>query len=376
MLPLLLPVPRLPGTSGAPRRNRGLWHGAVMGLFELSSWPLWAVIGVFAGSALAIGLAGVRLSRVADALADRTGMGEIVAGALFVGAATSLPGAITSVTTAVQDAPGLAIGNALGGLTAQTSFIAVADLFYRRANLEHAAASATGLAQGLLLCALLTLPLIAASEPQATVWGVHPASLLIPVVYGFGLMLLRRIAREPMWQPVDTSETREELSDPPEQDEAPDDRTLWLSFLLCAGITAAAGFAIGEASVALVQKTELSESVVGTVFSAVANSLPELVTAIAAVRIGAVSLAVGDVIGGNAFEVMFLCAADFAYDGSIYGAFTSQDRTTALVALLMTATILLGMVRRQRHGVASIGFESAIVLVLYAGSTGLLFLPS
>ena len=92
-------------------------------------------------------------------------MGEVVAGAVFVGAATSLPGAITSVTTAAAISAELAVGNALGGLTAQTAFIAVADLAYRRANLEHAAASITGLAQGVLLVVLLvvllSIPLIA-----------------------------------------------------------------------------------------------------------------------------------------------------------------------------------------------------------------------
>ncbi|HYZ27275.1 MAG TPA: hypothetical protein VE597_10235, partial [Geminicoccaceae bacterium] len=70
---------------------------------------------------------------------------------------------------------------------------------------------------------------------------------------------------------------------------------------------------VGEAASALVELTGLSQSAVGTVFAAVANSLPELVTAIAAVRIGAVNLAVGDVIGGNSFEVLFLAAADFFY---------------------------------------------------------------
>ncbi|KKL47023.1 hypothetical protein LCGC14_2339730, partial [marine sediment metagenome] len=304
---------------------------------------------------------------------DRTGMGEIVAGALFVGAATSLPGAITSISTAIQDAPGLAVGNALGGLTAQTAFIAIADLFYRRANLEHAAASVTGLAQGVLLVVLLAVPLIAASEPPVTIWGIHPVSFAIPVAYGFGLKLLTQIQRDPMWEPVQTDETQEALSDPDEGEDAPSDRSLWVRFLLFAGVTAVAGYFIGEASIALVEKTSLSESAVGTVFAAVANSLPELVTAIAAVRIGAVSLAVGDVIGGNAFEVMFLCAADLFYDGSIYDTMSAQDRTTGLIAMLMTGVLLLGMLRREKSGIGNIGFESALVLVLYAGSVALLF---
>lgn len=176
-----------------------------------------------------------------------------------------------------------------------------------------------------------------------------------------------------MWRPVKTDETREPVS-APDRRGRPSDAVLWRRFLVLAGVTALAGYFIGEASLGIVAQTALSESVVGTAFAAVANSLPELVTAIAAVRIGAVSLAVGDVIGGNAFEVMFVSAADFAYQGSIYAEIGTQNRTTALIAMLMTGVLLLGMLRREKSGVAGIGFESAMVLLLYAGSIGLLFL--
>ncbi|MEI4473894.1 sodium:calcium antiporter [Frigidibacter sp. MR17.24] len=333
--------------------------------------PLWALAGLFVLSAAVIAFAGTRLAHVADALADRTGLGEIVAGALFVGAATSLPGAVTSVTTALQGQAGIAIGNALGGLTAQTAFLAVADICYRRANLEHAAASPAGLGQGVLLIALLTLPLLATSEPGWAVRGIHPVSVAIVLGYLAGLRLLAAIRAEPMWTPVATPDTRPELSPPngapgDSPDSAQDGRALWLRFGVLAGLTAVAGFVIGEVGTALVERGGLRASVVGTLFSAVANSLPELVTAVAAVRIGAVSLAVGDVIGGNAFEVMFLSLADAVTPGSIYAAFTSTDRSTGQVAILMVTVLMLGMIRRERRGIAGIGFESAMVLGLYA----------
>jgi cation:H+ antiporter len=343
-------------------------------LLDLTALSLWTVVAIMAGAALAICLAGTRLADLADTLADRTGMGEIVAGALFVGASTSLPGVITSITTAAQDYPGLAIGNALGGLTAQTTFLAVADLAYRKANLEHAAASVTGLTQG--------TPGVAADHPAARhghardhALGVHPASVLLFVCYGFGLRLLAQVEDEPMWSPVRTGHTQDEA----EQAEATgtDERatgTLWRVFLVYAVITAGAGYVVGEAASALVELTALSQSAVGTVFAAVANSLPELVTAIAAVRIGAVNLAVGDVIGGNSFEVLFLAAADFFYrPGSIYHEFDTDNLFIAVLAILMTGVLLLGMLRRQRHGIAGIGFESALVLLLYVGSVVLLF---
>ncbi len=354
----------------------------------LANAGLWVTIGVLALAAAAIGFAGTRLAGVCDVLADRTGMGEVIAGALFVGGATSLPGIITSVSTAAQAHPGLAIGNALGGLTVQTAFLAVADLFYRKANLEHAAASTVGLTQGTLLVVLLTLPLLAANGPEWTFLAVHPVTPLLFISYGFGLWLLSAVREHPMWSPVMTDATQKDEvgsgdgksgsngGDDPTSSQYRDATTgrLWRLFALYAGITGVAGYVVGEASIALVRETGLSETAVGTVFTAFANSLPELVTAIAAVRAGAVGLAVGDIVGGNSFEVLFLAAADLAYrNGSLYHRFETDNTFTASMALLMTGVLLLGMLRRQRNGPGNIGFESGLVLVLYAISVVVAF---
>lgn len=342
-------------------------------LLDLSGLPVAPAAALFAACAAAIALAGTRLAHIADELAERTGMGEIVAGALFVGGSTSLPGIITSMTTAAEGHAGLAIGNAVGGLTAQTSFLAIADLAYRRVNLEHAAASVTGLAQATLLVTMLTIPLIAASTPEVTILHVHPASIVLFAMYGFGLRLLVRIKAEPMWSPVPTRDTpREDAQAGPTPASRRSTPQLWRSFAAMAGVTAVAGYIVGEASIALVAATGLSETAVGTVFTALANSLPELVTAVAAVRIGAVNLAVGDIIGGNAFEVLFLAAGDLFYtSGSIYHRFTADNVTVTLLAILMTGVLLLGMLRRERRGIANIGWESALVLALYVASVAL-----
>jgi cation:H+ antiporter len=342
---------------------------------EVAELPLQVLLVVFGVSAAAIGLAGTRLAHVADSLADRTGMGEILAGAVFVGASTSLPGIITSVTTAWEAHPQLAIGNALGGLTAQTTFLVIADMVYRRANLEHAAASVTGLAQATLLVTRLAVPLLAASGPEITVFHFHPASVALFAVYCVGIRLLAGVKDVPMWQPVDTPATvDEEEQAEARPSESRSDRALWLAFSLYAGIVAAAGYAIGESSIGLVRTTGISETAFGTLVTAVANSLSELVTAVAAVRIGAVNLAAGDIVGGNAFEVLFLAAADFAYlEGSIYAEFTARNVFTAVTVIMMTGVLILGMLHRERHGLANIGWESASILGLYVMSAVVLF---
>ena len=127
-----------------------------------------AAVAVFAAAALTILFVGTRLAGLADVLADRTGLGEAVAGALLLGATTSASGTITSITAAASGNVDLAYSNALGGIAAQTAFLAVADCIYRRANLEHAAADASNLTQATMLVILLCVPLLAAALPPCS----------------------------------------------------------------------------------------------------------------------------------------------------------------------------------------------------------------
>jgi cation:H+ antiporter len=298
-------------------------------------------------------------------LADLTGLGQAVFGAVLLGATTSLPGIVTSTTAAAAGRADLAVGNAVGGIAVQTVFLVVADMFYRRANLEHAAASVPNLINASMLCALLTLPIIAALGPEMSLLGVHPLSVLMLAMYAFGLRLASRSRDNPGWQPVRTRETRVDV---PDEDRADGHATkrLWLGFAASVAIVGVAGWLVGLSGIALVRHTGLSETLVGSLFTATATSLPELVTSIAAVRQGALTLAVGGIIGGNTFDVLFVAFSDFAYrEGSIYHAISSQPLFIISLTILLTAMLLLGLIQRERSGVANIGFESVSVLVFY-----------
>ncbi|HAI29169.1 MULTISPECIES: sodium:calcium antiporter [unclassified Thalassospira] len=337
--------------------------------FDLGQQSLGMIVLTFAVCTLIIGFAGTRLAGVAVKLAERTGMGQIIAGALFVGMSTSLPGSVLSVTTAWQGHTDLAIGNALGGIAAQTTFLAIADLFYRKGNLEHAAASATGLAQTTLLVSMLSVPVLAYAGPDWTFLHIHPASILLFIIYGFGLSLLSEIRDEPMWHPKKTDLTEEDAKQDGHDSHPETSARLWAEFLAFALLTAVAGHIIGQAGLAIVAKTGISETAVGTFLTAISTSFPEFVSAIAAVRIGAVNLAVGDIIGGNAFDVLFLAASDIAYrEGSIYAAFSNQHLFTIALVILMSGVLLLGMLNRERRGMGNIGWESVAMLALYGAS--------
>lgn len=344
-------------------------------MLDLASWPLTLVIGILILAAGVITAAGTRLARVSDRLADVTGLGEAVFGAVLLGGSTSLPGIVTSVVVAYQGYGELAVSNAIGGIAAQTTFLAVADLAYRRANLEHAAASLENLMHGALLMILLAIPLMAMFGPPVAPLGIHPASLLLVAAYVFGVRMVRYTHTAPLWHPEDTEELRDDV---PEPDSGRGDaRRLWVTFAVLAGIVAISGYVVAEIGLELVERTGLSETVVGAFITAIATSTPELVTSVAAVRRGALTLAVGGVLGGNAFDVLFLSFADVAFrDGSIYHAIASGQVFIIALTLLMTGTLLLGMLRREREGIANIGFESFVVMVAYVGGLILLVTAS
>lgn len=330
------------------------------------------VVG-FVAAAVAIGLAGSRLARVSDQIADKTGWGEAIVGAVFLGGSTSLSGIVTSVTAASQGRAELAVSNALGGIAAQTVFLAIADITYRRANLEHAAASVANLMQGVLLITLLAVPLVATSSQPVSLWGIHPASLFLIGAYGFGLKLITQAKTDPMWKATNTKESNLDEVDSSKVEDI-SLTSLGLQFVPLALVIGAAGYVVAQTGGAIAAQTGLSETVVGAMLTAISTSLPELITAIAAVQRGALTLAVGDIIGGNCFDVLFLAFADMAYrDGSIYHAISDREIFVVSLTLLLIGMLLLGLLRRERYGLGNIGFESFLVIILYVGGFAVLF---
>ncbi len=332
------------------------------------------IVALFLASSIGILFAGTALTRLAETLARETGMGQAIAGGFLLGATTSLPGLMTSVTSALASYPQMAVANAVGGIAAQTAFLGIADLCHPKTNLEHVAASPENLIQGALLVTLLGAILLAANLPEVTLFAIHPISPLLIVAYLYGVSLSSRSKNAPMWHPQRTSETQ---SEPRDQATG---QVSWPSriprFLFLGSIVIACGWLLARSGIAAVGSIGLSESFVGGFFTAVSSSLPELVTSIAAVRFGAYTLAVGGIIGGNAFDTIFVAIADAAYrEGSIYHAIGPSQVFILSLAIVMTGILLMGLLTREKRGIANIGFESFGILSLYFfGVLGLIWL--
>ncbi len=334
------------------------------------------LVAAFVAAAVVIFVSGLRMTGLADKLADRTGLGEAIVGGVLLGAATSLSGIIVSITAALDGRASLAFSNSVGGIAAQTVSLAVADIIYKKSNLEHAAADLGNVFQGLVLMVLLTLPFLALTTPEVTIWAIHPVSFAIPAAYAGGLLAARTVHDAPMWTPVDTNETK---TDQPEEEDAESRATSTKRLFLMFGglmlLMGGAGYVIAKTASELSNRMQISDSVAGGLATALVTSLPELVTTITAVRRGALQLAVGGILGGNTFDTLFLVASDIAYrKGSLYHAVADPAYFWIASALLMTGILIGGLIVRQREGPARIGAESVLLLLLYGGAVAVQFL--
>lgn len=350
------------------RQPKGSFKGVRMDFWsDLSTTALCAG---FLGAAALIFFAGLNMTGLADRLADRTGFGEALVGAILLGAATSLSGIIVSISSALDGRASLAFSNSVGGIAAQTVFLAIADATYRKANLEHAAADLSNVYQGVLLMGLLALPLVALTTPEFTIWATHPISFAIPVVYVLGLATSRRVREDPMWKPVTTAATH---ADEPEEEDATSRSKstgqLFVTFGALMLLMGFAGWIVARTAGLLSDRMEISETLVGALATAIVTSLPELVTTVTAVRRGSLQLAVGGIIGGNTFDTLFLTASDISYrEGSLYHAIQSSDFFWIVTSMLMTSVLIGGLILRQRLGPGRIGVESVVLILLYGAA--------
>lgn len=303
---------------------------------------------------------------LAEGIAAKTGLGQAIVGAVFLGISTSLAGTVLSCYAAADNHPDLAISNAVGGIAAQTFFLAIADMTYRKANLEHAASSLENLMQSALLVILLCVPIITLTIQEITIFGVHPASFLLILLYVAGINWVRHSKDNPLWTAKSTKETQKENTAILSKDLQLSAKRLFSEFAFFSVLTTATGIILAKTSIVLAVRTGLSETIIGGFITSIITSLPELVTTLAAVRRGAINLAVGDIVGGNSFDVLFLAASDMFYRaGSIYHAMTQQHILILGISIFMTGVLMMGMLRREKSGPINIGLESVVLIFSY-----------
>lgn len=322
-------------------------------------------VPVFVAATVAVALAAPRMTRVSDALVSRIGLGAVVFGAIFLGASTSLPGIVVTVSAALRGHAGLAAANALGGITAQTMFLAMADLAYRRGALGRDAISPRVSAQLVMVSGLLALVVVGLGVPTAVV-GVHATTPLLLAGYVATIVVTRHLPGGSGPVPgASSADAPIDQQDRPPGGRGRGTRILWWRYSAYVVVLCGAGTALSISVEPIATALGLNLAAAGALLTALATSTPELVTALSAARRGALGLAVGDIAGGNAFDVLFLAAADIAVAGALYPALDRVHVLLAGVALLLNTVLSIGFIRGGRGIGGRVAPESVVVIGAY-----------
>jgi len=344
----------------------------------------WLVV-LFAAAAAATWVAGVFLSRTTDALDARLGLGEELGGILLLAVAGSLPEVAITVSAASQGNLDLAAGNLIGGIAVQTIVLVLCDFVAGRERpLTFLVGALTPVLEGMLVVLVVSGVLMGSLLNRSTAIGgvVSPASIAIVVVWVVGVYVINRVRKNPRWSvsmPGSSAGRRTRRGDHPQ---APHPfgslSTLQVAaiFALASAVTLVAGVGLEVSGSELASRAGIDGVIFGGTVLAAATALPEISSGIAAVRLGDNALAIGDIFGGNAFQVCFFLLADLIAGKPVLVTAGRLNSWLASLGVALTAVYAIGVVGRPYRCIARLGPDSLLALVVFAlGVAGLFVLP-
>ncbi|MEZ5616281.1 MAG: hypothetical protein R3E35_13840 [Rhodocyclaceae bacterium] len=319
---------------------------------------------------VAIGFAGARLSRYGDVIAEKTGLGRSWVGLVLLATVTSLPELATGLSAVtVADAPDIAIGDVLGSCVFNLGILVVVDFLHREESIYSRASRGHILSAGfgIVLIGTVGLALLLAERGAPLALGhVGATTPFILVMYFLAMRSVFRYERQEL------SEFVEEMV---ERYPEVSLRQAAIRYGLAAAVVVAAGIWLPFIGEEIAVAMGWHESFVGTLLIAAATSAPEIAVTVAAVRMGALDMAVANLLGSNLFDILIVAIDDIFYlKGPILAQVSSAHAFSAFSAIVMTGAAIVGLFYRPSGKLPlGMGWISLFLLALYLINSTVLF---
>lgn len=227
--------------------------------------------------------------------AEATGIPKFVVGATVVSFATTLPELLVSVRAAMNGSAQLAIGNAVGSVTANTTLIMGVSLVAMAGAVNRKSFTLKG---GLLLAASIGLTLLSLSLELPT-WSAYVLWAIFLIFMISNLVEGKKASES---DEIDSYEKKEIPS------------KLLFFILGTAGIVLGAEFLVGSGQT-IAKGFGISEAIIGFTVIALGTSLPEFVTTLTAIRKKESGLSVGNIVGANIIDLTLILPVCAIIDG-------------------------------------------------------------
>jgi len=306
--------------------------------------------------------AGTKLARYGDVIAEKTGLGRIWIGVVLIAFVTTIPELVTSVSSvALVHSPDLALGTLLGSCCFNLFILAILDILHSRTPVLSVASPRhiiTG-GWGAMLIAIAAAGILAGRRFSFLMLGwVGIPSIVILILYLVGMWwILRRERGQRSDAAPTTSNQYDKFTT----------RTVSMRFALAAAAVIAAGIWLSFVGDEIGTTTGWGNTFVGSLFLAITTSAPELVVAITALRIGAVDLAVADILGANMLDIAVILPVDLAQGkGFVLASVSSGHLIVASVAVTMTILVIAGLrFQRSRKLFSVASWYTPLLIALY-----------
>ena len=321
---------------------------------------------IFFLTGVAIIAAAIKLAEYGDAIAYRTGLGQLFIGALLLAGATSAPELLTMISSIRQGHINLTAGDLFGSSMFNMLLLGVLDIaFYktrilRRVALRHALTASLGI----LLTGLAVFFILA--DIKWMIGWINVDSLVMIAIYIVGVWLLRS-------NPV-TGEPQAALPEEAPR-EIPSLRLAIIGFIAATvALILVVPWMVRSAS-QIAEQSGLGDGFVGMLLIATVTSLPELVSVISAVRLKAYDIAVGNLFGSNVFNMFALAMADVFYtEGNFFEAINPAFALAGLLAMLLTILGLIGNLAQVERRIWIVEVDAFLLILGYGLGMLLLFL--
>ena len=317
-----------------------------------------------------IAYAGHNLSRYGDIIAEKTGMSGSWVGLILLATATSLPELVTGVSSVTMaDAPDIAVGNALGSTVFNLAILIILDALYKRETLYSSAAQGHILSAALggLMIGFAGFSLLLDSAGMSPVFG-H-VGLYTPFFVLIYFVAVRAVHKYE--QRLHDAYTEASVERYP----GVTLKKAITGFSLAAATVVATGIWLPFVAKDIAELMGWGESFVGTLFVDGVTSAPEVVVTVSALRIGALDMAIANVLGSNLFNIIYLAVDDLFYtQGPLLANVNSAHAITAFTSVMMSALVIVGFIYRpQQRAILKLTWISLGLFVLYILNTWVQF---